>query len=358
MSFVQEHLTGLTALGIVVGAVLLGLLLRVLLLRRLAALAARTSLAVDDALVESLRRPLPLWFGLLGLYAATRLLTLPAEVARIEGRLFSALLIVSLTLWLADVAVRLISLAASRGSAESAPLAGAVQLVVRGTVLATGALVLLSSLGISVTPVLTTVGIGGLAVALGLQDTVSNLLAGVHLTLAGNLRVGDFVKLESDEEGVIEDISWRATRIRMLANNTVVIPNGRLAQSVVTNFDQPSRDLAVLVPVGVHYASDLERVEAVTVEVARDVLKRTPGGVPEFEPFIRYHTFGGSSIDFTVILRARSLGDTFLVKHEFVKALARRYAAEGVVIPFPIRALDVDQQGARSALEGLAGAAG
>jgi small-conductance mechanosensitive channel len=172
----------------------------------------------------------------------------------------------------------------------------------------------------------------------------------MQVTLAGNVRVGDFIKLESGEEGFIEDIHWRATRVRTLPNNFVLIPNSRLAQSVVTNYSLPSADLAVLLDVGVHYASDLEQVERVTREVARTIMKTVPGGVPDFDPFIRYHTFGASSIDFTVILRAREFTDRFLVKHEFVKALARRFAQEGIVIPFPIRAINLSQE--KTTLEG------
>jgi small-conductance mechanosensitive channel len=103
----------------------------------------------------------------------------------------------------------------------------------------------------------------------------------------------------------------------------------------------------------VHYGSDLARVERVTMEVARDVMKNVTGGVPGFEPFIRYHTFGESSIDFTVILRGREFVDQFLVKHEFVKRLHARYAAEGIVIPFPIRTLDFPTQTWRNLQDAL-----
>jgi small-conductance mechanosensitive channel len=101
----------------------------------------------------------------------------------------------------------------------------------------------------------------------------------------------------------------------------------------------PSQDLAVLVDVGVDYASDLWHVEQVVMEVGREVMAEVPGGVPEFEPFIRYHTFGESSINFTVILRAKEFVDQYLVKHEFVKHLHARFNQEGIVIPFPIRTI-------------------
>jgi len=74
--------------------------------------------------------------------------------------------------------------------------------------------------------------------------------------------------------------------------------------------------------------------------------------VPDFDPFIRYHTFADSSLNFTVIMRAQEFTDNFLVKHEFIKALAKAFAAEGIVIPFPIRAINLDQEKARLAVEG------
>jgi small-conductance mechanosensitive channel len=125
----------------------------------------------------------------------------------------------------------------------------------------------------------------------------------------------------------------------MLANNLIVVPNAKLAQAIVVNHHLPSQDLAVLVDVGVDYASDLRHVERVVADVGRGVMRDVTGGVPEFEPFIRYHTFADSSINFTVILRAKEFVDQFLVKHEFVKRLHTRFNDEGIVIPFPIRTI-------------------
>jgi small-conductance mechanosensitive channel len=330
-------------------SVVLGLVARRLLLARLARVAENTSSLMDDALIASLRRPLPAWFLLGGLSLAAPVIPMPGDLESGVRKLLVSLFIVSVTLWAAGLASRLLRTAGNDWGTAGTPVAGVVRQVVRIAVIAVGVLVVLGTLGISVTPILTTLGIGGLAVALALQDTLANLFAGIHLTLAGTVRVGDFVRLETGEEGFVEDIHWRATRVRTLPNNFVLIPNSRLAQSIVTNYDLPSRDLAVLVEVGVHYASDLEHVERVTCEVGRDVMKTVPGGVPEFDPFIRYHSFGDSSIGFSVILRARAFTDRFAVKHEFIKTLSRRFAAEGIVIPFPIRAINVEQERARVA---------
>jgi small-conductance mechanosensitive channel len=186
---------------------------------------------------------------------------------------------------------------------------------------------------------LTALGVGGLAVALALQDTLANLFAGVYVTMAGQIRVGDYVRLDSSGEGYVTDIGWSSTRIQMLANNVILVPNGKLAQAIVTNYYLPDRELAVLVQVGVDYSSDLAHVERVTSQVAKETLQSVPGGVVEFDPFIRYHTFADSSINFTVILRGREYVDQHLLKHEFIKRLHERYGREGITIPFPIRTI-------------------
>jgi small-conductance mechanosensitive channel len=110
-----------------------------------------------------------------------------------------------------------------------------------------------------------------------------------------------------------------------------------LASTIITNFSLPAQEVSVMVPVGVSYGSDLEKVERVTIEVAKEVMREVHGGIPEFEPYIRYHTFADFSINFNVILRAREYIDMYPLKHEFVKRLHRRYKTEGIEIPFPIR---------------------
>jgi small-conductance mechanosensitive channel len=196
-----------------------------------------------------------------------------------------------------------------------------------------GALVLLQTLGISITPVLGALGVGGIAVALALQDTLSNLFSGLHLIASRQLRPGDFIQLDSGEEGYVTDVTWRNTTIRELADNMIIVPNSQLAASRVRNYCQPNTELAVPIEVGVDYSCPLEKVERVTTEVAREVMEGVPGGVPSFEPLVRYHRFGDSSVDFTVTLRAKGFTDQELIKHEFIKRLHERYEREGIEIP-------------------------
>lgn len=228
---------------------------------------------------------------------------------------------------------------------------GIVRGFVRVIVVGLGVLILLDSFGVSITPLIASLGIGSLAIALALQPTLENLFAGIQVVVDKPFQVGHFVKLESGEEGYIHKIGWRSTWVRMLPNNIVVMPNKALVDSKIINYYYPETELSVLVQVGVHYESDLEHVERVTIEVGKETLKEVTGGVAEFNPFIRYHTFDDFSINFTVILRVKEFVDNYLIKHEFIKRLHRRYAREGINIPYPIRAINYDQEKAFSKRE-------
>jgi small-conductance mechanosensitive channel len=262
----------------------------------------------------------------------------------------------SITLALASLASQSVDMYGALIS-PALPVSSLTRNVAWGLIAVLGLLVILNALGVSITPMLTALGVGGLAVALALQEPLANFFAGLFITLAGQIRVGDYVKLDSGQEGYVVDFSWRSTRLRMLANSLIVVPNAKLAQAIVVNHHLPSRDLAVLIDVGVDYASDLRHVERVVVEVGGDVMREVTGAVPEFEPFIRYHTFGESSVDFTVILRAREFVDQYLIKHEFVKRLHARFNAEGIVIPFPIRTIAYRETASDGRSPRMAGAA-
>jgi small-conductance mechanosensitive channel len=261
---------------------------------------------------------------------------LTSEATLLVGRVVFVIGAASVTLALAAIASQSIDVCGA-AVAPALPISSLTRSIAWTVVAVLGLLVILNGLGLSITPMLTALGVGGLAVALALQEPLANFFAGLFLTLAGQVRVGDYVKLDSGQEGYVADFSWRSTRLRMLANNLVLVPNAKLAQAIVVNHHLPARDLAVLVEVGVDYSSDLAHVERVVSDVGREVMGHVSGGVPDFEPFIRYHTFGDSSINFTVILRAAEFTDQYLIKHEFIKRLHERFSRENIVIPFPIR---------------------
>jgi len=229
---------------------------------------------------------------------------------------------------------------ASRSAALQGEL-GLIRGATRGVVIGLAIMVFLDSVGISITPLIASLGIDTAAVALALQDTLANLFAGIYMLAEKPIEAGHFIQLESSEQGHVEHVGWRSTQIRMLGDTVVVVPNSKLAGSVITNFSLPRNELGMTVEVGVDYGSDLEKVEAITLEVAREVMNRVPGAAPEFEAHVRFHTFADSSVNFKVWLGAKNYVAGLKLKHEFIKCLHSRYNQEGIVIPSPIRTIDV-----------------
>jgi small-conductance mechanosensitive channel len=270
------------------------------------------------------------------LLAIIDVVPLPSNILRTSQALLRASIIVLVIFLAAKGALLFVrNLAASYEPMRD--LRDLLETVVKVTLISLGGMIILDTLGVSITPLITTLGIGSLAVAIALQDTLSNFFAALYVKADRPVQAGHYVRLQSGEEGYVDHIGWRNTRVRLLSNNLVIVPNSKLLQSHITNYYLPEKATAVLVEVGVHYDSDLDKVERVTCAVAKEVLATVPGGVASFEPFIRFHTFNQSSIDFTVILRGREFTDGFLIKHEFIKKLHSRYRQEGIAIPFPIR---------------------
>jgi small-conductance mechanosensitive channel len=318
------------------------LLVKRLIFSRIRALAARSQSKIDDVLVYSISRPATFLIIGSGILFVARILPFPPEVDRGFGIAFGVLVLLAVVLFLDRLARGLADFYAPRVEflRSSRPiLVGAT----RAFIILIALIIFLGSVGVSITPLVASLGIGSLAVALALQDTLANFFAGIQVLIDKPVTVGDFVRLDSGEEGYVTKVGWRSTQVRMISDDVVVVPNSKLISSVIRNYSLPRNELVVRVQVGVHYDSDLEHVEKVACEVGKAVMQNVKGGIPEFEPFVRYHTFGDSSINFTMILRAKTFEDGYRVKHEFVKMLRRRFREEGIVIPFPIRTLDISK---------------
>ena len=203
-------------------------------------------------------------------------------------------------------------------------------------------LLVLDKLNINISPLLASLGIGGLAVALALQPTLSDFLSGTYVISDSIIRKGDYIQLESGVEGTVEEIGWRITKIRHWQGNLVILPNSKLSDAVVTDFERPDASMLFGVDGGVSYSSDLDKVERVITEVASDVMKSYQEGGKNFAPVVRFKNFGDSNILFSVVLKAENRGASFVLKHYFIKALHKRFQSEGIVMEFPVRKLYFD----------------
>ncbi|MCL5023621.1 MAG: mechanosensitive ion channel family protein [Nitrospirae bacterium] len=299
--------------------------------------AERTAAKMDDLVIGVFRVPSVYWCIAIGLYIGLAVSDLPHRYILYSSMAIHVIVILSITIAAANFSGGIF-----RGYIQQSnlplPTTGLAYSILKGIILVIGFLIILSVLGISITPLLTALGVGGLAVALALKDTLENLFSGIHIMMERTIRVGDFIKLETGQEGYVEDISWRTTRVRMLPNNMVVIPNSRLAQSIVTNYYLPEKRMSLMIPVGVSYSADPQRVEEILVEEAKKAVGEIPGLLGDPEPFVRFIPgFGESSLDFTLICQVGEFADQYLAQHELRKRIFSRFRAEGIEIPFPHR---------------------
>ncbi len=196
---------------------------------------------------------------------------------------------------------------------------------------------ILNQFGIEIGPLLASLGIGGLAIALALQPTLSNYFAGMYIASDKTIRIGDYVELDEERRGYVERMTWRTVWIRTLTNNMIVIPNSKLAESVIVNYSQPRQAVLIKVPVGVSYDSDLEKVERVTLRIAKKILKKTNAGVEGEEPFVRFREFGDSNIKFMVYFKVKRWERRYEVVDEFIKALKKEFDKNRIEISYPSR---------------------
>jgi len=317
------------------------ILLRLVFSKMLKIVANKTN--VSYPLLQQIFRGIPTLLGILiGLYAAMEILTIPPRPLLFLQRLFHSVAIMSLALFVAHLSSGYLKQKFGKTSgsfASTSILATTVDLAVYTV----GILILLESFGVAISPLLTALGVGGLAVALALQDTLANLFSGINILVSKQVKMGDFVKLSTSEEGHVVDMNWRNTTIKTPTENMVVIPNQKFASSIITNYAQPFAECSIAIPIGVSYESDLDHVEKVTAAVAKEILQEIEGGVNSFEPFVRYGSFAESSINFNVVLRVKTVTDQHLIRHEFIKRLHARYRQEGIIIPFPIRTVNLEQ---------------
>jgi small-conductance mechanosensitive channel len=306
------------------GAVLVLIIARAVAIRVLHKWAEKTETLLDDAILHAFRTPsIYLAIGI-GLQIGIDLSELPEKQVSLIGKIIHIIIILSVTLATSNLAGNLFKGYVQRSNLPI-PTTGLASGIMRGTILMIGFLIMLNVMGISIAPLLTALGVGGLAVALALQDTLANLFAGIHILVERSVRVGDF--------------------IRMLPNNIVVIPNSKLSQSVVTNYFLPDRQMALPIQVGVSFDADIDTVEQILLEIAQTAISELPGLLASPAPQVRFMPgFGESSLDFTLIVHIREFADQVPVQHELRKRIFKQCKAQGIEIPYPHRTVYVKRE--------------
>jgi len=298
----------------------------------------------SEFIMKKLAKPVFLFVFFIGLYSSIKNLSVfnnyEMEIGgnifnAIDGFFFIIIVLISAFLFSRIITVMMIGLVKVKKDIQRAP--GLIHKLISFIIYIIAIFVILGYFKLDITPMIAGVGLGALAIGLALQSTLSNFFAGVHLLSDKPINVGDFIELDEKTTGTVEDIGWRSTRIRMLTDNLLIIPNAKLSESNIINYSMPKQDLSIWVPCGVAYESDLKKVEKITLDIAKKIQKNTEGAVKDFEPLLRYREFGDSNINFITILRVEKPMYRYSVRNEFIKELKERYDKEKVEISWPIR---------------------
>ncbi len=308
-------------------------------------LAHRTAYDLIYQILDAVRLPASVGIAVLGGYLA---LTVPLELSGGQQRaLDTAGIILAIMIGVTAVA-SIISHSLNWYIENVAPrtqtglddqMLPLVRRIAVGGIYVLGGMLVLDVLNVNISPIIAGLGLGGLAVALAIQPTLSNLFAGTYVMTEGVVKEGDYIELENGVAGYVIDVGWRSVRLRTWSNNLVVIPNSRFADTIMTNYNEPHPQVNVYLTCGVSYDSDLHRIEQVCNEVMDEVLDTNPNAVKEYGRYFGYESFGDSNVNFWLFIQARDRLASFDLQTALMESLHRRFNEEGIVINYPVRTL-------------------
>ncbi len=297
------------------------------------------------AFLESLPVPLMLLWGL---YVGLESLPLAARYEQIGSKLILAFVL----LVIAYLPAKFLIFALRRMSEKDPATERVAQpaaFVIRTLFALLAIIIFLEDLGIKLTVVWTTLGVGSVAIALALQDTLSNFFSGIYLMADRPVSPGDYIRTDTNQEGYVLRISWRSTTLRTLSDNCVIIPNSTLAKSVIINFSLPQPRTSYSLQVNVTYGTDPARVEKALLEVSQEALREgLEGLLPDPAPSVSFIPgFGDFAMSFSLNVQVRRFADQYAVQSDLRKRIVKKFREAGIEIPFPTRTLILEEAGER-----------
>ncbi|BBO83560.1 hypothetical protein DSCO28_41260 [Desulfosarcina ovata subsp. sediminis] len=222
----------------------------------------------------------------------------------------------------------------SRGHMDTGARLSIVRLVHYALILI-GFLIALSAMGFELQNITIIGGALGVGIGFGMQNIVNNFVSGLILLFERPIKVGDVVQLGDGQQGRVTNLGLRATTVQTFDRAEIVVPNGDLISSQVTNWTLGDRSMRLTIPVGVAYGSDVETVTWVLMAVATesDKVLKDP------QPMVLFLNFGDSSLDFQLRVWIADFNERRIIQSALIREIDRRFRIEGVEIPFPQRDL-------------------
>jgi len=324
--------------GIIIVSLFLAKLVVYILARKIAKLAKKTKTELDDLIIVSLKKPLFLIIFGSGIYIALGQLSLPEKLSTFFREVFfiftvlaGVYLVLSLLQavlnWYArEVAPK----TKSRFDDQFIPLLRKLSKVV---VIVIAALIVMEHFHYDIKALVTTLGVASLAIALAVQETLGNVIAGLGIIVDRPFQIGDRVQLPSGEIGDVYEIGLRSVKVLTLDHTMVVVPNADIGKNRIINLSYPDPKLKLKIPIGVAYGSDLEKVKNCLLDIAHQL----PEVLNEPEPKVYFLKFNDFSLDFLLICWIDSYTNKFAITDKINMAINQKFIEQNISIPFPIR---------------------
>jgi MscS family membrane protein len=191
---------------------------------------------------------------------------------------------------------------------------------------------ILNEWGIAIGPLLTSLGIIGVAVGLSMQNSLSNIFGGLSIILDGTFKVGDLIKLETGEMGEVKEIGLRSTKIMTFEKEYLIIPNDNLSRIKIFNLAKPDKNLKIFIPINIAYGTDTEKAKKVITRAAKI------DGVKE-DVLVRLTEFGDYSLNIILIVHIDDYKNKYVLKDKIINNVYKALKKNKIKIPFPTREL-------------------
>ena len=329
----------LLSLSIIIATVIFANLFTFILQTYIHRLTKKTETDLDDVALKIVSKPIKLVIILIGLHIALNFLTAAEAYMEIIIKVFFVLYALVITLTLSKIVnVFIMHWFKVQKKFEKTPKL--ISKIINVIIFLIALLIILDYFDLAISPLIATLGVGGLAVGLALQNTLTNFFSGLHILSDQPIKVGDFVELQGKSiSGFVEDIGWRSIRIKTLSEKLIIIPNSIIAESVITNVSMPQLEASVKIDCGVGYGTDLKKAEKIALETAKELQKKLDYAVSDYKPVLRYTSFGDSNINFFVILKAVEPGSISKIRHGYIKALKESFDKAKIEISWPVRVI-------------------
>ena len=332
----------LAALGLAAGVTLALYLAKLVLVRRLSRIAARTTTRLDDVAVEMAGATRLLAMAALGIYAGAALLELGEGSRMVLHRAAIAVALVQAALW-GDRGVRA-WLSQYHEEREKDPAratsTAALAFIVRIVLWAVIALMILDNLGVNITTLVASLGIGGIAIALAVQNVLGDLFASLSIVLDKPFVIGDFITVD-DRAGTVEYVGLKTTRVRALGGEEIIFSNNDLLKSRIHNLKRMERRRAAFT-VGVEYGTDEALLREIPGMLA-ELIKAQQGVSFDRAHFKR---FGASSLDFEAVYFVDSPDHLVFmdIQQEINFRIYGAFRDRGIAFAFPTQTLHIATQ--------------